>query len=281
MEIRKLDDVFGVMVESKERVIELHNNILDDTLTDPQLTQLTSTSRTAIWRLWAFITAVCIWIHEYVWSLYQKEIQTIADSAIPNTAAWLQKQVLLFQYGHDLLFENYRPYYTTIDLSARIVARAAVIDSVPAVVKVAKMSGSTLSPLSNTELTALGFYIDQIKPVGTPIQLLSLNPDKIKIVAEVHYKGLLSSSAVKQQVELSINNYLANLPFDGRLYLSELQDAIQSVQGIVDVYLAYVGFQIGLLPYEQITREHQTYAGYCEIDAANPLSATITYLTTP
>jgi hypothetical protein len=55
MEIRKLDDVFDVIVESKERVIELHNNILDDTLTDPQLTQLTSTSRTAIWRLWAFI----------------------------------------------------------------------------------------------------------------------------------------------------------------------------------------------------------------------------------
>lgn len=281
MQIRSLDDIIIVLYESKERVVELWTSIMANAISDPLLAGLTSTSNTAIWRLWAFITAVCIWMHEYIWSLYQKEIQTIADSAIPNTAAWLQKQVLLFQYGHNLLFENYRPYYTTVDLSARIIARSAVIDGVPAVVKVAKMSGSALTPLSAIELSALGFYVDQIKPVGTPIQLLSLSPDKIKVVAEVHYRGLLSLSVVKQQVELAINSYLANLPFDGRLYLSELQDAVQSVQGVIDAHLTYVGFQIGLLPYEQIAREHQTYAGYCEIDAANPLVATITYLTTP
>ncbi|MBK9458320.1 MAG: hypothetical protein IPN94_02500 [Sphingobacteriales bacterium] len=81
---------------------------------------------------------------------------------------------------------------TTVDLPARIVTRAAVIDSVPVVVKVAKMSGTTLSPLSNTELTALGFYIDQIKPVGA-YHYYCHNPEQNKVVAEVHYIEVIKS----------------------------------------------------------------------------------------
>lgn len=282
MEVRKLDDILSLLIESKDRVIELHNNIQNNVLIDPQLAQLTSTSRASVWRLWAFVQAVCIWVHEYLWGLHRQEVQLIANAAIPNTAPWIQKQVLLFQYGHDLLFDNYRPYYTTIDPSARIIARCSVIDTVPVIVKVAKMSvAGIIIPLDPIEVNYLSVYIDKLKPVGTPVQVLSLNPDNIKIIAEVHYKGLLSLSTVRQQIELATASYIASLPFDGRLYLSGLQDAMQSVDGVIDVFLGYVGFSIGMLGYEQIYREHQTYAGYCQIDPAFPLSATITYLTTP
>lgn len=288
MQIRSIDDIKTLMLESKGRVIELYNSITGSVLTDPQLTQLTSTSAASVWRLWVFITSVCIWVHEYLWGLFRQEVDEVAANAVPNTARWLRAQLYKFQYGYDLLFDNYTPYYATQDPDAQIVAQAAVVETTTGLVlvKVAKRaSGGLLQPLTSLEVQAVEQYIDDIKPAGTITQVLSLNADKVKIMAEVYYDPLFVQSVVKANTEAAVINYLQNLAFNGKLHISKLQDAIQSVSGVTDVNLSYVGAQVGVNPYVQIsgavypaTPTYQSVAGYCEIDPAFPLASTIAYI---
>ncbi len=287
MQIRSIDDILKLMLESKTRVVELFNSITGSVLTDPELTELTSTSNSAVWRLWSFITSVCIWIHEYLWSLFKIEIETIAANAIPNTGAWLRAQLYKFQYGHDLLFENFVPYYATDEPDDRIITQAAVVETTTGLclVKVAKGTTGSLEPLTLLEVAAVEQYIDDIKPVGTVTQILSLNPDKLRINAEVYYDPLFVLANVQLSVEAAIIAYIQNLNFNGRLYLSRLQDIIQSVPGVSDVNLAYVAAQIGSNPYVEITGavypiqpSYQALAGYCEIDPLYPINTTIAYI---
>lgn len=288
MQIRSIDDIRGVMLEAKSRVIELYNAITGSVLTDPELTQLTSPSAASVWRLWVFITSVCIWVHEYLWGLFRQEVDEVAANAVPNTARWLRNQLYRFQYGYDLLFDNYVPYYTTQDPDAQIIAQAAVVETTTGLVlvKVAKRaSGGLLEPLTPLEVQAVEQYIDDIKPAGTITQVLSLNADKIKVLAEVYYDPLFVQIAVKTNTEKAIVNYLQNLAFNGKLHLSKLQDAIQSAPGVIDVNLSYVGAQVGTNPYTQIsnsvypaTPTYQSVAGYCDIDPAFPLANTIAYI---
>jgi len=288
MQIRNIDDIKNIMLEAKDRVIELYNSITGSVLTDPELTQLTSPSAASVWRLWVFIVSVCIWVHEYLWGVFRQEVDEVAANAVPNTARWLRAQLYKFQYGHDLLFNNYIPYYATQDPDARIISQAAVVETTTGLVlvKVAKRaSGGLLEALTSLEVQAVEQYIDDIKPAGTITQALSLNADKIKVLAEVYYDPLFVLGAVKANTEAAIVGCLQNLAFNGRLHLSKLQDAIQAVPGVTDVNLSYVGAQVGTNPYTQITNAvypaaptYQAVAGYCDIDPAFPLANTITYI---
>lgn len=284
MQIRSIDDIYSVMINSKDRIIELWNDIQTSVLSDPLLAQLTSTSNTAIFRLWAFITAVQIWIHEYLWQLFKNEIEEIVSKAIPNTANWLRDQLYLFQYGDDLLFSNYDPYYAVVDPVKRIVKQAAVVPTTTGLVliKVAKKGGlgQPLVPLSALEVSAVEQYIDDIKPAGTITQVLSLNPDKIKILAEVHYDAKYILQDLTNRVNAAIIAFLENLTFNGGLYVAKLQDSIQNVEGVTDVLINYVGAQVGSNPYTNINRLYTSTAGYCIIDPLFPTISTITYLAT-
>lgn len=287
MQPRTIDEIKSLLIESKDRVIELHNAIMGDVLSDPQLSMLTSTSKAAIWRLWAFITAVCLWIEESVYAQFVAEVEAIAANAIPNTAAWLRDMLYDFQYGHDLLFANYHPYYAIKDLAARIVKQCAVVETTFGVVlvKVAKADNTgVLAPLTALELQAVEVYIDDIKPAGTIVQVISLNADKLKILADIYYDPLVSLSALKVNVEAAIAQYLRNLPFNGELMLTALEDAIQGVVGVETLRLNYIGAQVGVSNYIEITNRLPpllpTYiatAGYFIVDPAYPLATTITY----
>lgn len=286
MQARRIDEIKSLLIESKDRVIELHNAIIGNVLSDPQLSLLNSTSAAAIWRLWAFITAVCLWIEECVYAQFVVEVETIAANAIPNTATWLRSMLYRFQYGHDLLFDNYRPYYATTDVAAQIVAQAAVVETTWGIVlvKVAKNGLSGLQPLTTLEIQAVEVYVDDIKPAGTLVQVISLNPDKLKVMADIYYDPLINLAALKMNIEKAIKGYLRNLPFDGEFMLTALEDAIQKVVGVKTLRLNYVGAQVGALPYAQITNgtapAKPTYiptSGYIEIDPAFPINTTIVY----
>lgn len=181
-------------------------------------------------RLWAFITAVCLWIEECVYAQFVAEVEAIAANAIPNTATWLRSMLYRFQYGHDLLFDDYRPYYAIDDAAARIcLCKPLVVETTWGIVlvKVAKNGVSGLQPLTTLEIQAVEVYVDDIKPAGTLVQVISLNPDKLKVMADIYYDPLINLSTLKTNIEKAIKGYLRNLPFDCGSTLTALEDAIQ------------------------------------------------------
>jgi len=249
------------------------------------LTALNSTSKVAIWRLWAYITAVAIWTHESLWELFRIEVQKVADSAIVGTVPWYQAQVFAYQHGDTL---DYDPVtgkyaYVAIHTGVQIVKRCAVIEQPDGVLafKVAKLSSGAPVALDAPEQSALVLYLKKIRFAGTRFTLLSGNGDIIRIQATIYYDGVVPSGTISTNVQAAVTNYIGSLPFNGELLLSTLVDKIQAVEGVLDVVLVSAQTKTIISdPYTSIVRVHVPLYGYYKIDttSGNTLADTLTFI---
>lgn len=257
-------------------IAAIQKQILDSVTADTTLNPLlTSTSKRAIYLLWTFIQATAINIFEQIIDIFTLNIETIVASAAPSTASWLQNQVFLFQYSLDIpqivQLINFAPQYPVIDPTLRIVTRASVTSDLSnsVVIKVAK--GNPPQALTVDEVSALQSYINVVGAAGITYVVRSNNADKLFIQAEIFYSGLYSS-VIKDNVIQAINNYLANLPFNGSMKISDLELAIRGVVGVNDVLLqnikaradatAFVDGTDLVLANATIARLWPTQAGY-------------------
>jgi hypothetical protein len=265
----------------------IKQQLIDQKNATPELSELNSTSQTAIWNLWLYIQAVAINIFEQLQDAYKIEIETIADSSIPNTDAWVQAQAFKFQYGDNIQLINLVPTYTTINATKQIITRCSVKTDNNRIcqIKVAKESGA----LDSLELTALESYYNYIGNAGISYNLISAPADKIEIVAEVFYDAQFVST-ISANVTTALNNYFANLSFDGVVYVSKIEDSIQGVTGVKDIKISEVNtrrstqsYGTGAVVYNLSTgtnaRFYQTYAGYIieETETGHTFLDTITY----
>lgn len=223
-------------------ITEIQDEIIANVNTD--LPELTSTSQVALWRLWTYIVAVAIAVHEQLWDAFKVDLQTIADSAQVGTAQWLQAQALKFQYDAGnpqvLVVEDFVPVYPIIDESLQIVEVAAVNQQTNrrVIVKVAKDDGGGgLTPLDNVELSAFRSYIRAIQFAGTSVSVVSEDADRLFIQMEIFYDGQYVQTDVSTNLKAAIDDYIRNLDFDGIVNKNALIDVMQSVDGVVDIKL--------------------------------------------
>jgi len=276
------------------RTIEqIQNEMIAAKNNDPNLAALNSPSATAIWRLWTYIVAVAINLHEQFLDQGILELEQIAREAIAGTADWLQQRVLEFQYSATnpqvITVVDGRASYSTIDESLRIITRASVKEQANGrvLVKVAK-SDSPLEPLNTDELNALIGYLDKVGFVGIPIDTISLNADRFRFEGEIFYSGEFVESTVKQNVIEAIENYLNNVSierFDGIVTRENVIDAIQAVPGVVGVDTLNVLMNgraeqdpLGGVNNVNVVRQYETFAGYIiqEDTSGNTFDDTIT-----
>lgn len=276
------------------RTIEqIQNEMIAAKNNDPNLAALNSPSATAIWRLWTYIVAVAINLHEQFLDQGILELEQIAREAIAGTADWLQQRVLEFQYSATnpqvITVVDGRASYSTIDESLRIITRASVKEQANGrvLVKVAK-SDSPLEPLNTDELNALIGYLDKVGFVGIPIDTISLNADRFRFEGEIFYSGEFVESTVKQNVIEAIENYLNNVSierFDGIVTRENVIDAIQAVPGVVGVDTLNVLMNgraeqdpLGGANNVNVVRQYETFAGYIiqEDTSGNTFDDTIT-----
>ncbi len=140
--------------------------------TEQQLqADLNSSSKVAIWRLWAYVAAVAIYTHEVLWDLYKAELQAIASGAIVGTSPWYQAQVFAFQNGDPLVYESStgRYKYAAVDTAKQIVKRCAIVEQSDGTLafKVAKLSSGLPVALTTPEQTSLTGFLKKIRFAGT------------------------------------------------------------------------------------------------------------------
>jgi hypothetical protein len=283
---RPISDIYDEIIAEKNSVSNLSGYTPINDSWQNFLNALTSGSRVAIWRMWSYLMAYAIHVHEKVFDTFKAKVQAIAAKAVPATTRWLRDQVLKFQYGYTLQYIDNQYQYSQDDPSAMIVKRAAVVEGAQNVlIKAAKLDNNDLpTPLSTNELTSLEQYCNEIKPAGLKINVTSFDPDFVKVVAEVWYDPLVLASDGSLltdpnvfPVEHAIKAYMQDLAFNGELFLTELQDAMQQAEGVVDPRLKTVEAKYGNLNYQTIIRTYVANAGYLKIDPNNQLSSTLTY----
>lgn len=261
---------------------------------DTNLNGLTSTSQTSIWRLWIYIVAACINVFEQLQDLFKVEIEEIAQSARPGTDEWWQAQLFKFQYdsvtAQTLELVDLSPQYVVENENLRIITRCSVSTDSDKTVNLKVAKSDPPEPLSAPELTSLGGYIQVIDWAGIYYNVISADADKVMIQAEV-YCDAQYFPVIQTTVEAALNTYLSNVPFDGRIRVAEIEDAIQSVSGVVDVKILTIKARPDLTSYGSATvvfdlatgvnnRYYSSYAGYLleEDTATHTFADSITYI---
>lgn len=225
----------------------IQQQILDAIAADTTIgPQLTSTSKRAIYRILSFIVAVAIGMVEQLIDIFSASVEATAAAAAPASYPWLQAQIFKFQYSSTIpqlvQFINFAPAYPVIDTTLRIITRCSVTTSLSNSVLIKVAKGTTPGPLSVPEVTALTAYVNPpfgIGVAGINYVISSKNSDKVYIQASIYYQGTYSS-VIQQNVINAINDFLAALPFNGQMKISDLEKTIRGVEGVNDVILVNV-----------------------------------------
>lgn len=285
LQLRQLDDIKNLMLESKERIAEIYADILDEVIGDSDLSGLSSTSKTATWRLWAFVVAVQIWMHEFLWVKYKAFLDNAATYAQPHTLAWYQRKSLEYQHGDSLVVDNGAVIYNPIDVDNRIIVACSVKETPQGrlIIKVAKDDGSgELTPLSTDEKTGFEGYVDRFKDAGVRTQIVSQNADVLKLIPTIYFDPSISAPDVFQPAwEEAVNTYLKNLPFNGVFRVTNFVDALQDVPGFVDISFTEKAISVAydVTPnFVNVDLAYETVSGFLRIDENFPLADNTTYI---
>lgn len=279
---RTINEILTEANAAQNRLGELYTVITNEVNADANLDGLTSTSKTAEFNLWKYIWSAMAYIQEAIWDERKSEIQSIADSAIPGTEPWFQKELLKFQYGDSLSFDavTKRYFYAVIDEAKQIIKRCAVISNGGLTqVKVAKESAGLPVPLLGPELSALLSYMRQIQWAGANVATpVSLTSDKINAPLTIYYNGTVDLIALKALVEDAFTNYLKALPFNGEFKITSLLDAIQAVPNVNDVVAGTIEAKLNAGSYGTVNRIYIPGAGYIEKDPGISFAVMLTYV---
>lgn len=222
------------------RTIEqIQASIITNIQSTPELSGLSGSNR-AIWRLFSYVVAVAILLLEQIMDVFKAENETKISSATPNTSNWLTSKVFQFQYSATnpqiVQLNNLVASYPVIDASLQIISRCSVVTTLSnkVLIKVAKQEPPVA--LSSGELSALQGYINTIGVAGVTYNCISQDADRVYVNADIFYEGQYSAT-IQGTVVNAINTFLASLPFNGQLKISDLELAIRNTTGVNDVLI--------------------------------------------
>lgn len=255
-------------------IAQIQQSIITAKNADPNLSGITSSSTVAIWLLWTYIVAVCQWTLENLFDAHKDEVNGIIATQKPHTLQWYVTMAKLFQYGVTLPPDTDTYPAPSADPLVVIVQYAAAVELTGLIrIKVAKLSGGVLVPLVPGELTAFSAYMNRIKDAGVRLQLTSTAPDNLQLALNIFYDPLVLDSTGARldgtsvtPVKDAVNNFLANLPFNGLFVLNYLIEALQAIDGVRIGQVVTAQAHYGFTSYVPITVEYTPDAGYMILD---------------
>jgi len=220
-------------------VEQIEAEIIARKATQAELNGLTSTSKTAIWKLWVYVVAFAIWTHESIVERFQEEIREMLSELRPGTLQWYQLQAKKYQHGDVLVYVNDEYQYDPIDELNQIVDIASASDDGTGLlrIKIAQLVGGAPQPLTPGELLGFTSYMHKIKFAGTNLTVISELADVLLLETTIYYDPQIPIATLQANVISVVESYIASLPFDGSLSLDGLEGSIIDVEGVKEVVL--------------------------------------------
>lgn len=257
---------------------EIQAEIISQVQADTTLSsQLTSTSKVAVWRLWTYVIATCFWTIEKLQDLFRIETDEKIATLKPHSLRWYALKAKAFEYGYDLIQDE--DYYDNSGLeesdleAALLIAYAAVVEQTRGLrIKVAKDAGADLAALTEPELDAFKEYMSRVKDAGVKLLITSSAADNLKLKIDIYYNPLVLTAAggrvdgfTSDPVGEAVKAYLKNLPFNGVFLLQNLVDVLQLVDGVKVVDIKEAQAKYGALAFTSFRVQYIPDAGYLRI----------------
>lgn len=199
-----------------------------------------------------FIVAACYHVLELMFDRHRADVEDKIAKAVVASVPWYYKMALAFQYGDGLVLnENTQQFeYAKEDESKQVVKYAAVRDKGTSVqILVSGDENGNPVPLSNDVLTVFKQYMNRVKIAGVILNITSQASDHVVIRASITIDPLVINengellSDGSRPVEAAIKNHLKSIIYGGTFNKTKLVDAIQAVNGVVDVELKECGYK--------------------------------------
>lgn len=276
---RKIQEIYDEMANEKVNLSSL-NGLLPNTTIGAYaqlLSQMSSNSKVAIWRLIMYVVAVAQYKLEMLWDYAKQEMEIIAQKSIAGNLQWYRNEVMKWQFDFLLLWNGatFRYYYSDTTSQAAVNSRLAkrvaceeifTSDFRGVKIKVAKETNGVLEPLSQNEIGSLQAYVDRVKFAGVETDIISQPSDKLLLNIKIYYQGTLDDASLTNLVKEGIKNYIKNLDFDGLFYLSRMIDELQKIAGMVDVVVVSSQAKTYVGSYQSFVKDYSPESGWLEID---------------
>ncbi|MBD3748501.1 MAG: nucleotidyltransferase [Sphingobacteriales bacterium] len=246
-----------------------------------ELDVLTSTSKVAIWRLFAYVVAVVIWSLDKLFDIHKAEIDDLISLEKAHRLQWYRQKALAFRLGQDLIDETDQydnTGLTDADIEALQIIKQAAVNEIKGQLrlKVVSESGGEYQQLDEGQLLAFTDYMERIKDAGERIKYESLPPDDLKLNVDIFYNPLVLKSdgsridgASTTPIPDAIRAHLKNLRFSGEYANSRLHTALTLVDGVVLPVVKSAQAKYGLFPFTTIDERYIPDAGYLELTDIN------------
>lgn len=201
-----------------------------------------------------FIVAACCHVLEKVFDQFQKDVEERIATAVVASVPWYYRMALAFQYGDGLVLnERTQQYeYASIDEGKQVVKYAAVRDRGSSVqILVSGDENGCPKALSNDVLTVFKQYMNRVKVAGVVLNISSRESDELRINATVYIDPLVLNTQGEKladgsrPVKTAIEEHLKRIAYGGTFNKTKLVDALQEVEGVVDV-------ELGVCEYEDV-----------------------------
>lgn len=229
---------------------EIYNIAKDCRNEHLQLTEFQNSSKMSILDAITWTTAACIWAFENVMDVFKVDLARDLQNRINGTPAYYANAMLKFQYGDELQMneDGTQFSYASVNENKRIITKVSYSENKAEgyfdkelLLKVAKGELGKYERLTDEELIAARAYMRQIAFAGTHFTMVSRKGDVLVPRVTVYYDGAITPDEVYANIEASLNDFIANLPFNGVIYAQKIIDAIQQAEHVTDVHINTTG----------------------------------------
>lgn len=275
-----VEEIYNGLIEEKQNQAALNDLMPQYNLAQPNpvnpfilfLSNINSSSKTAMWRLWLYIVAVAIRAQQVFFDEHVAEVKFIIANHKPGTLLWYKNQVLAFQLNYLLYWKDGKYQYLIDDPAAKIIKQCSTEKANGVRIRAAKSDGQGgLQKLSVSENVQVQAYLDRIRYADHDILFFSFDPDDIQLAFRFNYDALADLPALKNEAKAVIKNYLSFLgetEFGGEIILNGIIDKLQAVEAIINPVPLAFNARYGALPYTSYLAagEYRSNAGYAIID---------------
>ncbi len=211
-----------------------------------ELTEFQNSSKMSIIDAFTWVTSACIWTFENILDVFKVDLAKDLQNRVNGNAAYYANALLKYQSGDDLEMnaDGTAFSYPTVDETKRVITRVSYSENQEEgfhdkqlILKIATGEPGAYERVSDDELLAIRAYFNQIAFAGTHATIVSRKGDVLVPRVTVYYDGAVSEDEVYQNIEDSLNDFIANVNFDGMVYTQKIIDAIQKAEHVVDVYV--------------------------------------------
>lgn len=214
-----------------------------------ELTEFQNSSKMSVIDAFTWVTSACIWTFENILDVFKVDLAKDLQNRINGNAAYYANALLKYQSGDELEMneEGTAFSYPTIDETKRVITRVSYSEyqeegfyDKQLVLKIATGEPGAYERVSDEELLAIRAYFNQIAFAGTHAIVVSRKGDVLVPRVTVYYDGAISEEEVYKNIEDALNDFIANVNFDGVIYTQKIIDAIQRAEHVVDVHISTI-----------------------------------------